>query len=569
MNKNLTIAGLIVLSGCSADDGGPIVSSDPFCQQVRTSVESFMAQSRADQPAPNDDRYGGTVVVGTIGDLRDGMNSAVSADYASVQHQQFVNLMTLLDYDEQIRPRPYLAESWAVSEDATEITFHIRQDVYWHDGEQTDAHDVAFTYRVVTDPATAFPNSSAWDFYVPGDEGVEVVDDFTVKIRLRPHGELLAPWQSLGILPEHLLGDVPHEEIGQHPFGSQCPVGNGPFVFESHSPQARWVFTANPVFPESLGGRPYLDRYVFRVVPEQTTLLAELLTEGIDLYIAPSPDQAQRIAADPNLGLLSFNSRNYLFVVWNSRKPQLADPRVRRALTMGMNRAQFVRAILQGYGAVANSGVPPFHWAFDDNPTNRLSYDPAGAAELLDVAGWVDRDGDGVRESTDGLPLSFSLWYNAGSQQRQDVAEFAQAQLVPLGVEIKPEVLEFGTMIDGMTEPGERPFEAAVMGWVTDYRVDDSGLFHSERVDEPFAFSGTENAELDRLMDLLNETIDRDVAAPLWEAYQRVINEEQPFTYFFYPDRIIGVNTRVQNLEMDARGEWLGIRRWYIDPGRR
>src|SRR5690606_7456460 len=153
--------------------------------------------------------------------------------------------------------QPYLAESWDVSEDGTELTFHLREDVVWHDGERTDAHDVAFTYVTVTNPETAFPNAAFWDRYVRGPEGVEVVDDFTVTIRLEPHAESLVARTTLGILPEHLLGDVEPASLAQHPFGTQCPVGNGPFVFTPHTPQERWVFDANPVFPEPLGGRPY------------------------------------------------------------------------------------------------------------------------------------------------------------------------------------------------------------------------------------------------------------------------------------------------------------------------
>lgn len=568
--RNLAIATVVGLSACGGDGAGPaVVSSDPFCGQVLPAVEAYMAQAREDHPVPGDDRYGGTVVVGGIGELRDGMNSAVTADYASVQHQQFVNLMTLIDYDENAHARPYLAESWEVSEAGTEITFHIRNDVFWHDGEQTDAHDVAFTYRLLTDPATAFPNSSNFDFYVSGDAGVEVMDDFTVKIRLQPHGESLNVWQSVAILPEHLLADVPPESIGQHAFGSQCPVGNGPFVFESHEEQAQWSFTANPAFPEGLGGRPYVDRYVFRVVPEQTTLMVELQTGNLDVYIGPPPNQVQRIIDDGNLELVGFTSRTYAFIAWNSRKPQFADARVRRALTMGINRSEFVEAFLQGYATVAHSGVPPFHWAYSETPSSQVPYDPDGAAALLDEAGWIDRDGDGIREDLQGLPLSFSILYNAGSQQRQDIAEFAQAQLASLGVDVQPVMLEFGTMIDRMTQAGDRDFDAGILGWTTDYRVDDTGLFHSDGFDEAFAFSGTRSPELDRLLEELRVTADRADAAPLWVEYQRVITQEQPFTYFYFPDRINGINARVRNVEMDTRGEWVNLRRWYIDPASR
>ena len=247
MRKLSMVLGTVVaLAACGGGEGGTrVASSDPFCQRVMPAVASFMAQAREKHPVPDDPRYGGTVVVGGISDLSDGMNAAVSTDYYGTQHQDFLNLMTLVEYDENAQPVPYLAKSWDVSPDGTAITFHLRDDVYWHDGEITNAHDVAFTYEVDTDPLTAYPNASYWDHYVKGSEGIEVLDDFTVRVHLRPHAEFMDPWRVVGILPEHLLGDVPHDELRLHPFGTQCPVGNGPYVFAEHRAQDRWIFEAS------------------------------------------------------------------------------------------------------------------------------------------------------------------------------------------------------------------------------------------------------------------------------------------------------------------------------------
>src|SRR5690606_27939112 len=311
------------------------------------------------------------------------------------------------------------------------------------------------------------------------------------------------------------------------------------------------------------------DRYVYRVIPEQTTLLTELLTENIDIYIAPSPDQAQRIIDAPNLELLDFTFRSYVLVGWNSRRPQLADARVRRALTMGTNREEIVEAILLGYGTVANSSVPPFHWAYDPGAAVALDYDPEAARALLEEAGWSDRDGDGVRENADGLPLAISIKYNSGNQERQNVAEIMQAQLADIGVAVTPQVVEFGTLLQQINTPTLRDFDGVVMAWVTEFKLDDTNLCHSERIDQPYAWSGTRNPEMDRLIEALSVTVDRERAMPLWAEYQREIAEEQPYTFFYFPDRLDGVNRRVRGVVMDARGEWVSIRDWHVDPASR
>jgi peptide/nickel transport system substrate-binding protein len=501
--------------------------------------------------------------MGGIAELVNGMNAFTTTGYGSSQYQQFVNLMTLVRVDGGLEARPYLAESWSVSPDGTELTFRIRQDVYWHDGERTDARDVAFTFLRATDPETAFPNPAYWDHYVAGPEGVEVVDDFTVTFRLEPHAEILDPWRAVGIMPEHLLADVPPSELASHPFGSVCPVGNGPFVFASHRPQESWTFEANPAFPGQLGGRPFLDRLVYRVIPDQTTLLTELLTGSIDMYLSLRPDQAATVVEDPDTRLETFDPREFTFIGWNTRRPQLADPRVRRAIAMSTDRDAVVQALLRGFGTVAETGVPPFHWAYDAD-LEGPAYDPEAAAALLDETEWRDRDGDGVRENASGAPLELTVIFNAGNQDRQTIAELMQAELRSLGISVTPEGLEPGELARRATDPSVRDFDGLILAWVHDFRVDEKDLFHSTRADQPLGFSGLRDPELDRLLDTLQLVVDRDQSRPLWHDYQRRIVDLQPWLYLFYAQKLTGVSRRLQGVEVDFRGEVVTVGDWRI-----
>lgn len=551
------------LAACGGGETGSSVAGG-FCSEAMERMDAFLSGF----PAPEGERYGGTVVVGGIGEIPDGMNALVSSDYTASQHQMFVNLMPLLQYDGNLDAQPLLARSWEVSEDTREITFHLRDDVFWHDGVKTTAWDVEFTYLRATDPRTGFPNDAFWTNYVRGQEGVQVVDSFTVTVRMQPHAEFLDPWRATAIMPVHLLGEVPPEELRQHPFGMRCPVGNGPFRFVEHRQDESWTFARNPAFPAGLGGPPFVDRYVYRIVPEPTTLLTELLTERIDVYIAPRPEQAADIVASPNLELLAYPFRSYVFVGWNSRRPQLADARVRRALTLGTNRRQIVDALREGYGTIANSTVPPFHWAYYPEIADSLPYNPDRAAALLDEAGWIDRDGDGIRENADGVRLQITIKYNQGNEERRDIAEIMQAQLGQIGVGITPQVVEWATLLSQI-QSQERDYDGVVIGWVTEFRVDDTDLFASDRINEAYAYSGTQNPTLDRLMEELPLIVDREEALPKWREYQYELIREQPYTFVYFTDRLDGVNRRVRDVRMDARGEWLNIRDWWIDPAAR
>jgi len=568
----------IIATACGGGDSAEPVPAQPwslevsatqagsgveFCEQAMAGVAEYM--SRFEGQMPPSDAYGGTAVVASIGEIADGMNGLVSSDYTASQHQSFVNMMSLIQYDENLEPIPYLAESWEVNEDNTELTFHLRDDVYWHDGEITDAHDVAFTYRTAIDPATAFPNTTFWAYYDRSEDGVEVIDDFTVRIRMQPHAEFMDPWRTVTIMPEHLLGDVPPAELKQHPYGTVCPVGNGPFIFTQHRQDASWSFQANPAFPEGLGGRPYLDRYVYRIISEQNTILTELLTGNIDVYISVKPEHAQRVIDSEHLELIRYPFRNYVFVGWNAREPQLADRRVRQAITIATNRQEMVDALVQGYGVVANGSVPRFHWAYDaEAGAEEMAYSPEHARELLDEAGWVDRDGDGVRENADGLPLAISIKYNQGNDTRRDIAEIMQAQLAEVGIDVTPQVVEWATLLNDINV--ERDFDGVVMGWVVEFKLDDTDLFHSDKYEEPYAYSGTLRPDIDTLLEEIPLTVDRADAIPMWREYQQLMIDEQPYTFVYFPDRLDGVNRRLNNVQMDVRGEWLTINEWQIAP---
>lgn len=560
-----TVLALALAGGCGGEAPGDGADRSPdaeeFCAAAEARVDSFLAT----REQPRGERYGGTAVLGAIAEISGGMNALVTSRYEATQHQNFVNLMTLIQYDEGLEPAPYLARSWEVGEDTTEITFHLRDDVYWHDGERTDAHDVAFTYLRMTDPETGFPNANFWTYYETGEAGVEVVDSFTVTFRLRPHAGFMDPWRTVAILPEHLLGDVEPSALREHPYGTVCPVGNGPFVFVEHLPDQQWTFRRNPAFPQGLGGPPYLDRYVYRVVPEQSTLLTELLTEGVDIYAGVRADQTGEVLDASHLELRHFQFRNYTYLGWNARRPQLEDRRVRRALTLALDRQEIVDAVLEGYGMVANHGVPPFHPAFDPAFQDSLGYDPDRARRLLDDAGWVDRNGDGFRENADGEPFRVTLEVSQQNDQWQDVAEIAQSRYLQVGLDVQPRLVDFNSLVDRATHPARRDYDALISAWVVEFKLDETDLHHSRLIDESaYTWSGTRIPELDVLLDTLPLITDRDEARPLWREYQALLVEHQPYTYLYWAERLNGVNRRLRDVVMDVRGDWVNVGEWWI-----
>ena len=229
--------------------------------------------------------------------------------------------------------KPALAESFEITV-IRAITFKLRRDVFWHDGPRTTAYNVAFTFQRAADTATAFPNAD----WLIGWGAPQVLDSFTVRFPLERVADPLAGVALLPIMPRHLLESTPANQMAQAAFNKK-PVGNGPFKFVEYRANDRWVFERNERFPEGLG-RPKLRGLVLRVIPEASVQAIELQTGSVHLATGVPLEQYPQLDADSVLRGVPRESRQYGFIPWNTRRPPLNDARVRRALTMAIDRAE-------------------------------------------------------------------------------------------------------------------------------------------------------------------------------------------------------------------------------------
>ena len=463
--------------------------------------------------------------------------------------------MTLLRNDAVMQPEPYLAESWELNADSTQIVFHLRRDVRWHDGRSTTARDVAFTFERLKEPSTAFPNREWFDQW----EGGEVLDTYTIRFALQPHAGFLYGWTQLPILPQHVLDGTPPEELGHHPFGTEAPVGNGPFRFTERRPGESWVFEANEDFPVSLGD------YLALGEPDETTLFAELGTGGVHLLRDLPPSQINRAEADPELRVRTFPVRSFTFIVWNGQRSVFRDPRVRRALTQAIDRSALIEVVRNGLGSVANGPIGPWHWAYDED-LPPLAYDTVASRAQLDAAGWTDSDGNGVRDRG-GTELSFELSTNE-RQVNQDIAVMVQEYLRTVGVKATPRTQESGSLAAALTSP-ERRFDAVILGWDPDFEIDDRPLFACSHLGEMFQFGSYCNEELDPVLDSIPMVRDRETRLRLYRRYNRIVQEDQPFTFLYATTDAVGIRRELQGVVLDARGELTSAREWWIHPDHR
>lgn len=500
-------------------------------------------------------RAGGTVVIAGGSDLQS-LNSIVNADAWTrefIEHALFLRLVTL---NRDLSYAPQLAQSWRLIGDSA-VIFRLRRDVRWHDGRPTTAHDVAFTFERVKNEETASPQV---DLFAPWTRA-QVIDSFTIRLSFKPHVEPIFAWSQLAIMPKHLLDTIPPARLRQAAFNKQ-PVGNGPFRFVSQRANDRTVFEANRSFPAALGGRPLLDRVIWRVVPDNTAQITEIRTGQVDMILGPRAENVATLDAERSMRAIIRPSNRYNMITWNGKRPGLNDARVRRAITLSLNRAEMLQVLRKGYGAIAVSPVPPYHWAFDAR-LQPLPFDTVAAKRLLATAGWIDRNRDGVRENAAGQKLEFELSVAANNQFNRDVGEMVRAQLERVGIKINVRPIDFAVMIENITSP-ERKYDGAYLQMSTDLVLNFHDTFHSQTLDNAFHTTAYSNPEVDRLLDRLLVTPDRKTAIPLWQRFQRIFRDDQPLTMTWWSPDLIVVRERLQGVQMDVRGALLTLPRWYV-----
>jgi peptide/nickel transport system substrate-binding protein len=492
---------------------------------------------------------GGTAVVSRISDF-DAFNQFVSTDYDTSQVLRFMLFMPLVQLDAEYQYHPYMADSMWLSDDGRTLSFRVREGLTWHDGTPVTADDVVWSVETYMNPDLAYANAQYFQFV----DRVEKTDDRTVVFHFTEvHSDPLADFLDWEPMPRHLLQDIEVTEMRNAPFNRE-PVGNGPFRFVSWQANQQVVFEANPDFAL---GRPYLDRIVFRIIPEQTTELTELLTGNLDLVRAIQPAEAARVESGDRTRLIAYPSRSYTYLAWNTHNPLFADARVREALTMAIDRQQIVDALLYGYGTIAVSDVMPFQWQFD-RELEPWPYDPEEARRLLAEAGWTDTNGDGVIDK-DGRPFRFTLETNQGNDLREDLIVIAQSDLRKVGIDAQPRLAEWNSLIDRLKR---KDFEAVVSGWSVDFKFDPSETMACEA--GVYNYPGYCNPQADSLMRTALVTLDREAALPMWEEYQAMIHRDQPYTFLYYLTERLGVSRRLKGVVGDARGHLVTAREWWI-----
>jgi peptide/nickel transport system substrate-binding protein len=512
------------------------------------------AETAADTP-----RRGGTLVLGWSADVAGFNELTVPASNVTdeVLFKMFLHLVEEQgDFgDHPPTFEPQLAESWEWSDDHKTLTFHLREDAVWSDGVPVTAEDVRWTWQAQTHPDVA------WDSALTKESisDVEVVDPHTVRYHFtRVYSKMLLDANEGMILPKHAWSRLPFSEWRQKgDWFRENLVVNGPFTLGSRTPQQEVVLVRNERYFEP--DRPYLDRVVLRIVPDTNNLMAQLYGGQVDFVPQIPSEEAERVRNHPNLELYPYWYRLYVVIAWNHQDPRFADPDVRRALTLGIDRETIVETLWGEHARVAVSPIVQAVWAHD-RTLRPHPYDPGQARALLEAEGWRDTDGDGVLDK-DGKPFAFELLTNAGNREREDAAVMIQDQLKRIGVRAEPRVVEFNSLLAAV-DSGE--FAGAMAGFGMDTSLDLTSMYHSRSIAEGSNWFGYSSPEVDRLIEQASVQAEPAEVRPYLDRAQRQIHQDQPVTFLWESQRLIGMNKRLRNAQPNMLFALFNLEDWWL-----
>jgi len=534
----LLFALALIAAACGGDDdSGGGDTAAPTTTQADDGgggeTTTTAATTTAPPPAPTPEDAGGTVTIGLFQEP-DNLNPFLAAQTASQLVRNLV-LEGLVDADPDGNYKARLAEvpsaeNGTISEDGLTLTYKLVDGLTWSDGHAFTSGDIKFTWETVMDPDSAVNTQT-------GYEQIASIDTPDEQTAVVTYSELFAPALSLfsipeTILPEHVLAG---QSLADADF-NRTPEGTGPYMVTEWSSGQTIILDKNPNY--RIPDRPLIDRVIFKILPDQNAGVAQMRTGDIDVFWNLDASLIEQFQNMDGASIQVTPSSNIEYLGLNLSSgsepgtPHFAfsDPNVRTALAKAIDRTPIIESLLFGLSEAATSPVG-LGWAAPEGLSNP-AYDPEGAIVLLEEAGWVDGDGDGIREKG-GETLTLEISTPAGQQVRELTEQVLQEQFLAVGIELVINNVPAATLFGNWQENGKLKrgdFDIVMDTWGADLDPDAflSTLFRSDQIPqeantgEGWNFFRLENPTLDAAIDAGRATLDIDARKA---AYRTVVEE--------------------------------------------
>lgn len=463
----------------------------------------------------------------------------------------------LTQLDEYGNVIPDLAETLTISPDGLVYDFRLRSGLYWHDGVPVTAADVIYTVGAVQ--ADDFPGvtwlSTLWQAVEAS--APEGPDGLAVRFTLKQPFAPFLDYTTIGLLPVHLWEEVPVAEMMLSQLNTR-PVGTGPFQL-TRITATRVELTVNPRYH---GPTPYLAGMTIRFYPDRQSLLPAYDRGEIDAISWIWPEDMAQASKRADLELFSAPLSGYTLVYLNHQNanvPFFQEAAVRQALLYALDRQALVDTVQEGQGLVAHTPILPGSWAHDSG-VKRYDSNLDEARRLLDDAGWIDSDEDGVRDR-DGVKLAFVLL----GQDEPWLAALSAAWSA-IGVQAAPQAVTLAGLTRDFLAP--RTFDAAMVSWELSGDPDPYPLWHSTQANGGQNYAGWDSRTADEAIEQARALDDRELRRGYYTRFQQIFAEEVPALLLYYPVYTYGVRSKIHDVQMgplnSPADRFRSIANWYI-----
>jgi peptide/nickel transport system substrate-binding protein len=437
----------------------------------------------------------------------------------------------LLSHDEQMKPIPDLAVSWQIPDPQTYI-FTLRAGVRFHDGRALTSADVKYTFDSILSGQVKTAKRGTYRSV----ESVEAPNDATVIFHLRaPDAALL--WNlmraGIGIVARGSAASI-----------AQQPNGSGPFRLERMTADDEIVLAANPDY---FGGRARVERVRFRIVPDAMVRALELRKGSADIALNNlTPDMTDAVEKYPGIKVSRGAGSTVAYLAFNLDDPLTTHRELRQALAYATDRETIIRYQLRGQARLANSLLPPNHWAADPHAP-QYPYDPQRSEALLDAAGF--------RRGPDGTRVHLTLKTSTDESTRQ-LAAALQDQWKRVGVALDIHPIEFATFYSDVTHGSFQMYTARWVGGNNDPGIFEY-VFSSKKFPPDGANRGRyRSAQVDDLVARANAEPDQEKRRALYFQVQEIVGQDLPYINLWYPENVGVYRDRLGNVEPGPAGDY-------------
>lgn len=524
---------------------------------------------------------GDGVLLHELSDI-EGLNPWITNDAAGADIQWLVfESLTMQDFETSALI-PLLADSLPrISDDHLTYEYRLREGIRFSDGTPLTSADIVFAFKTIKNPLII--DAAALRNYYDDIKDVEALDERRVRITMaKPY--FLAEFflGSLKILSKRKLdpkgltdaytfaetndAELAGKSKGMKAFADHMNtpeakrdpalnVGSGPYVYDEWRTQELlrlrksrryWGATTNAwmkATPEEL---------LYRTIPDRSSAVTALKNNELDfMSFVPATmyDEEVDTSRMKHLAKQTYVMPSYMYIGWNTRRTVLSDKRVRRAFSHLVDRDQLMKQIARGYASPTNSPVYPMRPEYDTT-IPAIAYDPSKAAALLTEAGWIDTDGDGIRDKTingQKTDLRFSFLLNAGNESRERIALFLVDEFKRVGIDVKVQKLEWSVFLENLRT---HKFDCYIGAWVNDdIPSDPYQLWHSSQSKEKGSnYVGFVNQRADEIMERNRVEFDPARREALMHEFQRIVVDEQPYTFLWLMHYPSVYNKRLGNL---------------------